>query len=297
MSKAAVLGVRRFGTKWYLRIVLSDAHRDVLPLSTCPYCGSEQLAIKVHTRTPMLIFVFLRKSILPAVAGDASKKIAPVRKRAMEDDLDEYVRQEQVFTPELLLLTLIQAAWLEYQRKTGTSGAARVVRVKPTITQGTSTNSTSTTTSTTGTETPKAPEKQNSVPGPVPLVVDIVEKDVEEVSEERMCDFGADEILILCSAFKLPTMTMPPVLHRNDPRALALGLGRKAQAPNLRPSENRPRTLADEIHEENTRKIQSMSKEDIEDAQVCRYSLGPSLTCTGATFLHNEPCLDRKTEK
>lgn len=67
-------------------------------------------------------------------------------------------------------------------------------------------------------------------------------------------------------------MALPPVLHRNDPRAARLGrkptqqTGKSFTAP--RPGA--PKTMEDEIHEENARKLSSMSEAEIKEAQVCR---------------------------
>lgn len=78
-------------------------------------------------------------------------------------------------------------------------------------------------------------------------------------------------------AFKLPSMSLPTVLHRNDPRAISLGrqprTGQSSTHKGLEKPQsganNRTRSLEDEIHEENMRKVQSMSAEEVKDAQVC----------------------------
>eukprot|EP01127_Copromyxa_protea_P019714 TRINITY_DN6460_c0_g1_i1.p1 TRINITY_DN6460_c0_g1~~TRINITY_DN6460_c0_g1_i1.p1 ORF type:complete len:1336 (+),score=289.57 TRINITY_DN6460_c0_g1_i1:41-4048(+) len=157
-----------------------------------------------------------------------------------DEDMDEYVRQEQ-------------AAYLEYQRKTGSS-AARVVR-RPKIQES-------------APENKPAPTPAPKPPTPTLMVCEVVEKNFgEAVTEEP---------------FKLPTVSVPLVLHRNDPRAFSLG--RKATpapvaAPAVSPLNSKgPRTLAEEIHEQNTKTISEMSAEEIKEAQAkLLTSMSPAL--------------------
>lgn len=102
----------------------------------------------------------------------------------MDEDLDEFLQQEQVYYHWRCLTP--QAAWLQYQRKTGTSGAARVVRSRQTIQSSLpedQKNQAQPSISAPAQSPPPEPKPTEKPPTPFALVGEIKEKTFEEDTE------------------------------------------------------------------------------------------------------------------